>query len=52
MPFKKTSSQETQVKEADTENPVMLDQDLPDVDMLVWSINSSQVSPGTQDKDV
>ena len=28
----------------------MIDQDMLDVDMLVWSSSSSQVSPGTQEK--
>ena len=28
----------------------MLDQDMLDVDMLVWSSNSSQVIPNTQEK--
>ena len=28
----------------------MLDQDMLDVDMLVWSSNSSQASPKTQEK--
>ena len=28
----------------------MLDQDMLDVDMLVWSSNSSQVSPNIQEK--
>ena len=29
----------------------MLDQDMLDVDMLVWSSNSSQASPKTQEKN-
>ena len=37
----------SQVKKVDTQEPV-LDQDMLDVDMLVWSSNSSQESPGTQ----
>ena len=39
-----------QVKEVDTQEPVMIDQDMLDVDMLVWSSNSSQVSSDTQEK--
>ena len=42
---RKMSSQVSQVKETDTPKPVMLD-----VDMLVWSSTSSQVSPGKQEK--
>ena len=44
------SSQVGQVKEVDAQEPVMLDQGMLDVDMLVWSSNSSQGSPDTQEK--
>ena len=44
------SSQVSQVKETDTQKRVTLDQDMLDVDMLVWSRNSSQISPDKQEK--
>ena len=44
------SSQVSQVKEVDMQEPVMLDQDMLDVDMLVWSSNSSQLSQDTEEK--
>ena len=43
-------SQVSQVKEVDTQEPVMLDQDMLNADMLVWSSISSQVNPNTQEK--
>ena len=43
-------SQVSRVKEIDTQEEVMLDQDMLDADMLVWSSNSSQVSPDKQEK--
>ena len=44
------SNQISQVNEVDAQEPVMLDQDMLDVDMLVWSSNSSQAIPNTQEK--
>ena len=46
MPFKKnvTSTQSSQGKVVDTQEPVMLDQHMLEVDMLLWSSNSRPIS--------
>ena len=44
-----TFKKKRQVKEVDTQEPIMLDQDMLDVDMLVGSSIASQVSPDTQE---
>ena len=46
---RKQPGQVSPAAEVDTRDPVMLDQHMLALDMGVWSMHLSQVSPGTQD---